>query len=124
MYNENFDETFVDDQNDPETKAVLEGKGLDWKLHYKMTKVFDYYIKHFQGMTNEEHCVYLLTDCSQTKHIYKQLFKQKYTKEFISKQVIDLNDYIRMNQESYPELINFVGFVNDADTESNIRHEK
>ena len=36
----------------------------------------------------------------------------------ISKYVIDLNDFIGMNQEVFPELINFMGFEEEGDDET------
>lgn len=41
-YNENFKETFVDDKDEN-----LKNKGLDYKLKYKVSKVFEFYFKHF-----------------------------------------------------------------------------
>ena len=41
-YNENFSDTFVDDRDER-----LKNKGLDYKLKFKVSKVFEFYFKHF-----------------------------------------------------------------------------
>ena len=115
FYNENFRDTFVDEKN-PKVKKILHGKGLDWKLQYKVSKVFEWYFMHLQGLTTEENSVYLLTDNAQTKSVYTSLLSSIPNAEAY---VIDLNDYIQMHSEMFPELANFMGFdgedLHDAD---------
>ena len=54
FYNENFAETEVVDVD-------LRGQGLDAKLTHKVFKVFQWYYRHFQGLTGNENKVFLLT---------------------------------------------------------------
>lgn len=60
LYNENFAETLVDEE-DPETKKELRGRGLDFKLQLKVLKAFQFYSEHLRGLTEGEK-VYLLTE--------------------------------------------------------------
>jgi predicted GNAT family acetyltransferase len=59
FYNENFQETYVDEKS-------LRGKGLDMKLSHKVFKTFEWYTEHFCGMAeaidHKEPIVYLLTN--------------------------------------------------------------
>ena len=62
FYNENFAETEI-----PESQ--LRGQGLDAKLTSKVYKVFQWYYKHFKGLTDTNK-VFLLTSNGQTKQAY------------------------------------------------------
>lgn len=104
-YNENFKDTFVDDQA---------AKGLDYKLQTKVGKVFEYYFKHFQGLTDDNK-IYLL---SGNKKAYTEILKDFLPTSQIQKYVIDLNDFIAMNQEIYPELTNFMGFEEEMEEDT------
>lgn len=91
-YNENFKETFVDDQ-DPK----LKNKGLDFKLKYKVSKVFEFYFKHFQGLTNDENKIHILTSNANTKKAYSEILSEFLPQEEIQKHVLDLNEFCQQN---------------------------
>ena len=62
-----------------------------------------------------ENKIYLL---SGNKKTYSGILKNFLPANEISKYVIDLNDFITMNQEDFPELINFMGFEEELDDET------
>ena len=65
FYNENFAET-----DTPESE--LRGLGLDAKLTTRVHKVFQFYRRHFQGLTDVNK-VFLLTSNASTKQAYQRL---------------------------------------------------
>ena len=105
-------------------EPLLSGKGLDFKLQYMVFKVYLFYYKHFQGMTDGNK-IYLLTD---NKKAYLSLFEQIKESAKLSPDmaisIIDQHDYISMNQDKYPELSNFMGFQNEDDEMEDLSSDK
>ena len=119
-YNENFKETFVDDND-----SRLKNKGLDYKLKFKISKVFEFYFKHFQGSTVQENSIYILTSNSQTKKAYFDILGEFLPRDKIQNYVLDLNEYIALHQDDFPELVNFIGFdeENEGDEDEDVIDE-
>ena len=74
MYNENFVETYLDEERDKLALKVLEGRGLDDKLRVKCALVLSFYLKHFLGMTKENK-VLLITSDSASKRAYLDILQ-------------------------------------------------
>lgn len=64
---------------------------------------------------SEDNKIYLL---SGNKKTYSGILKDFLPAKDIQKYVIDLNDFIAMNQEDFPELINFMGFEEEIEEET------
>ena len=82
LYNENFTETFMDEDRDELIKELLQGKGLDDKLRVKIALVLSFYLKHFHGLTKGIK-VSLLTTDSMSKRIYETIFKSEALKKHL-----------------------------------------
>ena len=73
FYNENFQETHLDEQS-AAARKILAGKGLDDKIRYKVALVLKYYLQHLEGLlSNDEESVFILTDCHQSKRAYQDI---------------------------------------------------
>jgi len=120
FYNENFRETHVDDK-------ALVGKGLDSKLQSKVFKTFEWYSEHFAGLAEatdqNEPIVYLLTSNPEAK---AQYLANCGGDKNLKAGVIDMNDFITAHQADFPELINFLGFLEEGtqQRESEIKLEE
>ena len=84
FYNENFAETEI-------REGELRGLGLDAKLTCKVFKVFQWYYRHFQGLTDVNK-VFLLTSNGQTKQAYERLLAQD--TELSRDAIYDVNDFV------------------------------
>lgn len=71
LYNENFTETYLEEERDPQVKELLAGKGLDDKLRVKMSLVLIFYLKRLQGLTDPK--AFLLTTDAVSKKRYLEL---------------------------------------------------
>lgn len=73
FYNENFQETHLDEES-AVAKMALAGKGLDDKIRYKVALVLKYYLQHLEGLLESgEESVFILTDCHQSKRAYQDI---------------------------------------------------
>lgn len=121
MYNENFVETYLDEERDALAKEVLSGRGLDDKLRVKCALVLSFYLKHFMGMTKENK-VLLITSDSASKRCYLDIINSKLMQKHLGKQaaevapsaVVTLNEFVQMHRTVHPELANFEGFLDEA----------
>jgi hypothetical protein len=96
FYNENSTHTSIDDR-------ALFGKGLDEKIRKRIEATYEWYSEHLQQVISGP-VVYLLTT---RKSMYPGI-----------ERVIDVNDFVLMYRDKYPELDNFLGFVEeDMDVE-------
>ena len=84
FYNENFEETEIGE-------GELRGRGLDAKLTCKVFKVFQWYYRHFRGLTDVNK-VFLLTSNGQTKQAYESLFASD--PELSRDAIYDVNDFV------------------------------
>ncbi|CDW74058.1 exosome complex exonuclease rrp44 [Stylonychia lemnae] len=100
FYNENFAETFVQE-------SLIQGKGLDQKIKTKVSQVYQWYCDHLSGIT-EGHQIFLLTENFKSKQEYIKMMKGQNQEG-----VISMEDFILMNQEENPELLNFMGFADE-----------
>jgi hypothetical protein len=75
LYNENFVETYLDEERDPKVKELLAGKGLDDKLRVKMSLVLSYYLRHLEGFEPKS---FLLTTDAASKKRYIDLAQSGY----------------------------------------------
>ena len=101
FYNDNFSETAVSD-------SQMEGLGLDHKLSIKALKSFTYYYNHVKQLTHNNK-VYLLVFNKQT---YRSLMSTAEQQTY-GKYLIDVNDFVVMHRDLFPELDNFLGFEED-----------
>lgn len=100
FYNDNFAETFLEDEK-------LRGKGMDLKLKSKIAKVFQWYCEHLQGIARENSVV-LLTDSARSKQVYAKMVKNE-----LHTGIMTMEEFILFNQEEHPELLNFMGFADE-----------
>lgn len=64
----------------------------------------------------EENKVYLLTENANTKRQYLEMLKsEKGLPPDIEEYIIDLQEYISMHQDQFPELVNFMGFQDEEE---------
>ena len=64
----------------------------------------------------EENKVYLLTENANTKRQYLEMLKsEKGLPADIEEYIIDLQEYISMHQDQFPELVNFMGFQDEEE---------
>ena len=64
----------------------------------------------------EENKVYLLTENATTKRQYLEMLKsEKGLPPDIGEYIIDLQEYISMHQDQFPELVNFMGFQDEEE---------
>jgi len=76
----------------------------------------------------EENRVYLLTENANTKRQYLEMLKsEKGLPPDIGEYIIDLQEYIVMHQDQFPELVNFMGFQDEEEAsvdQENISEDK
>lgn len=64
----------------------------------------------------EENKVYLLTENANTKRQYLEMLKSETgLPPDIEEYIIDLQEYISMHQDQFPELVNFMGFQDEEE---------
>jgi len=64
----------------------------------------------------EENKVYLLTENANTKRQYLEMLKSETgLPPNIEEYIIDLQEYISMHQDQFPELVNFMGFQDEEE---------
>lgn len=109
FYNENFKDTYIRDNQ-------FQGKGLDYKLKRKVGLCYQWYSEHLTGLT-ESNKVYLLTDSQKSKQDYLQFLKG----DELKLNVITMEDFIVMNSDENPELINYMGFAQQIDIDEELQ---
>ena len=75
----------------------------------KVLSVLQWYRSHFAGIT-EKQKVFILTSNSQTKKLYQDLTKASNVDPTC---ILDVNDFVVQNLNKFPELENFLGFVDE-----------
>ena len=83
--------------------------GLDAKLTHKALASYKWYRSHIAQMT-EKNKVFLLV---ANKKQYTKLNPQEDSD--LGSAIIDVNDFVLMHRDIYPELDNFLGFDQDED---------
>ena len=97
--------------------------GLDDKLRVKMALVLSYYMKHFKGLADGR--IHLLTADSASKKLYHEILDSPLLKAHLAPvdvssakaQVMSLNEYVQMYRKEKPELANFEGFLDEAQSD-------
>lgn len=72
-----------------------------------MSQTYQWYCDHLAGITQGNQ-IYLLTDSYKSKQEYLKMIKGDNQAG-----VITMEDFILMNQEDNPELLNFMGFADE-----------
>ena len=76
-----------------------------------MGAVYQWYYDHLTGLT-EGNRVYLLTDSLKGKQDYCSLLKPE-----LKQGVITMEEFIKMEAQRYPELVNYMGFTESIETQ-------
>ena len=76
FYNENFQETHLD-EGSAVVKKELDGKGLDDKIRYKVALVLKYYIEHLANLLKDANSVFILTDSQESKRAYQDILSSE-----------------------------------------------
>ena len=75
----------------------------------KVLSVLTWYRSHFAGLTPKQK-VFILTSNPQTKKLYQEISQAA---NVDMSAIIDVNDFVVQNLNKFPELENFLGFIDE-----------